>query len=149
VISKHFCGVYESGSIHNDDYNHVMSEIQARNVLGQPLATCSLSPRTGWYRDGCCNTGPGDVGLHTVCAVMTDEFLRFSYEAGNDLITPRPEYEFPGLSSGDHWCLCVERWVEAYQAGVAPQVDLEACHISVLEFVDLSVLREYALSKQL
>ncbi len=125
-----------------------MSELQARNVLGQPLETCSLSPRTGWYRDGCCNTGPGDVGLHTVCAVMTADFLRFSYEAGNDLITPRPEYQFPGLKPGDHWCLCVERWVEAYEAGVAPQVDLAACHISVLEFVDLAVLREYALSKQ-
>jgi hypothetical protein len=121
-----------------------MEAIEARNVLGQALIPCSMTPLTGWYRDGCCNTGPGDYGLHTVCAVMTDAFLAFSRSAGNDLSTPRPEYGFPGLKAGDHWCLCVTRWVEAYEAGIAPQVDLAACHISVLEFVDLAVLKQYA-----
>lgn len=119
--------------------------IQARNVLGTDLKTCSASPLTGWYRDGCCNTGPGDVGLHTVCARVTQEFLEFSRDAGNDLITPHPEFGFPGLHPGDQWCLCVTRWVEAYEAGVAPLVDLEATHISALEFVDLDVLKQYAL----
>lgn len=119
--------------------------IQANNVLGAPLKPCSFKPLTGWYRDGCCNTGPGDVGLHTVCAVMTDAFLQFSRNAGNDLITPHLEHGFPGLQAGDQWCLCIERWVEAYEAGVAPQVDLEATHLSALEFVDLAVLKQYAL----
>ncbi len=120
--------------------------IQAKNVLGTDLKTCSTAPMTGWYRDGCCNTGPGDTGLHLVCAQMTREFLEFSRAMGNDLITPRPEFAFPGLKPGDRWCLCVSRWVEAYKAGCAPLVDLEATHISVLEFVDLDVLREYALN---
>ena len=102
---------------------------------------------TGWYRDGCCNTGPGDTGLHTVCAVMTQDFLAFSFAAGNDLSTPHPEYEFPGLKPGDPWCLCVTRWVEAYEADCAPLVDLEATHISALEFIDLGVLKKYALAK--
>ncbi len=119
--------------------------LQARNVLGTPLKPCSFKPLTGWYRDGCCNTGPGDVGLHTVCAVMTDAFLQFSRMAGNDLSTPHPEIGFRGLQAGDQWCLCVERWVEAYAAGVAPLVDLEATHISTLEFVDLAVLKQYAM----
>ncbi len=125
-----------------------MSTIQVNNVLGQPLKSCSVNPLTGWYRDGCCNTGPGDYGLHTVCVRVTAEFLAFSVQRGNDLVTPHPEFEFPGLKPGDHWCLCVERWVEAYDAGVAPQVDLDACHISVLEFVDLDVLKRYALDAQ-
>lgn len=119
--------------------------IRARNVLGSELKTCSTKPLTGWYRDGCCNTGPGDVGLHTVCARVTREFLEFSLRMGNDLITPRPEFDFPGLKPGDKWCLCVTRWIEAYQAGCAPLVDLEATHISALEFVDLEVLKAYAL----
>ncbi len=121
--------------------------IQARNVLGTDLKTCSVDPMTGWYRDGCCNTGPGDTGLHTVCARVTDEFLAFSKSAGNDLSTPHPEFDFPGLKHGDQWCLCVTRWVEAYHAGVAPMVDLEATHISALEFVDLDVLKKFALAK--
>jgi hypothetical protein len=120
--------------------------IQARNVLGTDLKMCSTDPLTGWYRDGCCNTGPGDVGLHTVCTRVTQDFLEFSRRAGNDLITPHPEYGFPGLKDGDQWCLCVTRWVEAYEAGFAPLVDLEATHISALEFVDLDVLKQYALS---
>lgn len=119
--------------------------IRACNVLGSELKTCSTEPLTGWYRDGCCNTGPGDVGLHTVCACVTREFLEFSRRMGNDLITPRPEFDFPGLKPGDKWCLCVTRWIEAYQAGCAPLVDLEATHISALEFVDLEVLKAYAL----
>jgi len=121
--------------------------IQARNVLGTDLKTCSTDPMTGWYRDGCCNTGPGDTGLHTVCAKVTDDFLVFSKAAGNDLSTPHPEYDFPGLKHGDQWCLCVTRWVEAYEAGVAPMVDLEATHISALEFIDLDVLKKFALAK--
>ncbi len=110
------------------------------------MCACSNTPLTGWYRDGCCNTGPGDVGLHTVCARMTTEFLAFSYQHGNDLITPRPEFDFPGLKPGDQWCLCVERWVEAFESGAAPMVDLDACHISVLEFVDLAVLKQFAIT---
>jgi len=119
--------------------------MQARNVLGTELKTCSTEPMTGWYRDGCCNTGPGDLGLHTVCAQMTREFLEFSYAMGNDLITPCPEFDFPGLAPGDRWCVCVMRWIEAYEAGCAPPVDLEATHISALEFVDLEVLKAHAL----
>ncbi len=121
--------------------------IKARNVLGGELKTCSLAPLTGWYRDGCCNTGPGDVGSHLVCAQVTQEFLLFSRSRGNDLITPRPEYRFPGLKPGDRWCLCVMRWLEAYEAGCAPPVDLEATHIAALEFVDLEVLKAHALPR--
>jgi uncharacterized protein (DUF2237 family) len=99
---------------------------------------------TGFYRDGYCRTGADDLGLHTVCAVVSDAFLRFSKARGNDLSTPRPEYEFPGLGAGDKWCLCVERWKEALEAGCAPTVVLEACHISALEFVDLADLKAHA-----
>jgi len=99
---------------------------------------------TGFYRDGLCRTGPEDIGLHTVCARMTAEFLAFSKEAGNDLSTPRPEYEFPGLAPGDCWCLCVTRWRDALEAGKAPQVVLEATHMSALEFVELEDLRAHA-----
>ena len=120
----------------------------ARSVLGTPLETCSESPLTGFYRDGCCQTGPGDVGLHLVCAQVTDEFLEFSRKRGNDLTTPIPEFGFPGLVAGDRWCLCVERWKEAWEAGVAPRVVLSATHISTLEFVDLDVLREFAVDAQ-
>ena len=119
--------------------------IQARNVLGGPLLPCSFDPLTGWYRDGCCNTGPGDTGLHTLCARMTDAFLRFSFDAGNDLITPHPEFEFPGLKAGDHWCMCITRWMDAFDAGVIAPVVLESTHISALEFVDLSTLQAHAL----
>ena len=117
---------------------------KASNVLGQPLQACSLEPLTGFYRDGCCHTGPGDHGLHTVCTVMTAEFLRFSRAAGNDLSTPIPEYGFPGLKPGAHWCLCVTRWAEAFEAGCAPQVVLEATHISALEYVALEDLQLHA-----
>ena len=115
------------------------------NVLGGPLECCCTDPITGFYRDGYCRTGPGDVGLHTVCVEVTDDFLDFSRLRGNDLATPAPEFGFPGLVAGDRWCLCVTRWTEALQAGMAPRVHLAASHISVLEFVDLDQLKEYAL----
>lgn len=116
----------------------------AMNVLGGPLGMCSADPVTGFYRDGCCNTGPGDVGLHLVCAEMTEDFLVFTKAVGNDLSTPRPEYRFPGLKPGDWWCLCVTRWKEALDAGCAPKVNLEATHVSALEFVDLDDLRAHS-----
>ncbi len=116
-----------------------------KNVLGTDLQTCSTKPRTGFYRDGCCRTGPDDHGLHLVCARMTAQFLAFSVSRGNDLVTPHPEYDFPGLKPGDRWCLCVQRWKEALDAGVAPQVVLEATHISALEFVTLDDLQAHAL----
>jgi uncharacterized protein len=116
----------------------------ARNVLGDPLLPCSHTPLTGFYRDGCCNTGGQDMGLHLVCAVMTAEFLAFSKGAGNDLSTPREDWGFPGLKPGDRWCLCMERWVEAYQAGFAPKVVLEATNELALEWADLATLKEHA-----
>lgn len=116
-----------------------------RNVLGEPLQSCSMDPLTGFYRDGCCRTGPEDVGLHTVCAVMTEEFLAFSKSRGNDLSTPRPEWGFPGLSAGDQWCLCALRWVEALQAGCAPRLVLAATHASMLEHAELDVLKAHAI----
>ena len=116
----------------------------ARNVLGGELASCSTSPMTGFYRNGCCETGPHDTGMHTVCAVMTAEFLAFSKAAGNDLSTPRPEFAFPGLKPGDRWCLCAPRWKEALDAGMAPQLVLEACHEETLAIVPLGVLKDYA-----
>jgi uncharacterized protein (DUF2237 family) len=116
------------------------------NVLGSALACCCQSPVTGFYRDGYCRTGPGDTGLHTVCARVTQEFLEFSLRRGNDLVTPRPEYGFPGLKPGDGWCLCVSRWEEARVAGCAPPVVLEATHLSVLEFVELAVLKAHEYS---
>jgi len=118
----------------------------AKNVLGGELATCSTEPMTGWFRDGCCNTGPGDMGVHVVCAVMTDEFLAFSRSRGNDLSTPNPAMAFPGLKAGDRWCLCAARWAEAHEAGLAPPVVLEATHIGALEHVDLEALKAHAAS---
>ena len=115
----------------------------AKNVLGGELVSCSEDPMTGFFRNGRCDTNHDDQGMHTVCALMTDEFLAFSKEHGNDLSTPRQEYGFPGLKAGDFWCLCLSRWIQAYQNGVAPKVKLKATHISVLEFVDLKHLQEY------
>ncbi|MEZ4719922.1 MAG: DUF2237 domain-containing protein [Caldilineaceae bacterium] len=114
------------------------------NVLGTELEPCSDEPLTGFYRDGCCRTGADDAGLHVVCARMTAEFLEFSRTRGNDLITPRPEFLFPGLQPGDQWCLCAARWQEALDAGVAPPVVLESTHISALEFVQLDDLMRHA-----
>jgi hypothetical protein len=122
----------------------IREDPDARNVLGGELVPCSLAPRTGFFRNGCCETGPEDVGLHTVCAVMTAEFLAFSKAAGNDLSTPMPEYGFPGLKPGDRWCLCAPRWKEALDAGMAPQVVLEATHEETLAITTLGVLKDYA-----
>ncbi|EKB50735.1 DUF2237 family protein [Cecembia lonarensis] len=116
----------------------------AKNVFGENLIPCSTAPMTGYYRNGCCETGVDDLGTHTVCAVMTREFLEFSLSRGNDLITPRPEYVFPGLNPGDRWCLCASRWVEAYRAGVAPKVILEATHEKTLKHVPLEELVKFA-----
>jgi uncharacterized protein len=116
-----------------------------RNVLGEELATCSIRPMSGFYRSGCCETGPEDVGAHVVCAEMTEEFLAFSASRGNDLSTPVPEIGFPGLRPGDRWCLCAARWQEALDAGVAPRVVLLATHERALEYVPLEDLKRYAL----
>jgi hypothetical protein len=117
------------------------------NVLGGALQTCCHEPKTGFYRDGYCRTGPGDHGLHVVCAQVTQEFLDFSRARGNDLITPVWEYGFPGLKPGDRWCLCVTRWAEALAAGCAPPVVLEASHASALEYVDLADLKAHAVAR--
>lgn len=114
------------------------------NVLGEELQVCSMNPRTGWFRDGCCNTDGNDHGVHTVCAIMTDEFLEFSADKGNDLSTPRPEFGFVGLSDGDQWCLCAPRWAEALEAGMAPKVVLAATHARTLDWCDLADLKAYA-----
>lgn len=116
----------------------------AHNVLGTELQPCSTAPLTGFYRTGCCDTGPEDVGVHVVCAVMTDEFLSFTAAQGNDLSTPRPEYGFAGLTAGDQWCLCAARWAEALEAGVAPPVVLEGTHMRAVEWADLDDLRAHA-----
>lgn len=118
--------------------------IETRNVLGSVLQTCSLAPLTGWHRDGCCRSGSGDQGVHVVCARVTAGFLEFSKSRGNDLSTPRPEFNFPGLKPGDQWCLCAARWQEAFEAGAAPQVVLEATHESALEFIDLASLKQHS-----
>ncbi len=116
----------------------------AMNVLGGELEPCGFDPLTGFYRDGCCDTGAEDAGVHVVCAEMTEQFLAFSISAGNDLSTPRPEFGFPGLKPGDRWCLCASRWQEAYVAGVAPPVHLAATHAAAAEFCDLAALRAHA-----
>ena len=116
----------------------------SRNVLGGPLTTCSSKPITGFFRDGCCNTSAQDVGSHTVCVVMTAEFLAFSKRAGNDLSTPHPEYGFAGLKPGDRWCLCAPRWQEAFEAGQAPKVVLSATHEGALEYAELADLKKFA-----
>jgi len=115
----------------------------SRNVLGGRLEPCSMRPLTGFYRDGCCNTGAGDIGAHTVCAVMTLEFLEFSRRAGNDLMAPHPEAGFPGLKQGDRWCLCASRWLEAFEVGLAPPVVLESTHERALDILELAELKAY------
>jgi uncharacterized protein (DUF2237 family) len=116
-----------------------------KNVLGGELQPCCLDPVTGYYRDGLCRTGPTDTGRHVVCARMTAEFLAFTKSRGNDLSTPIPAYQFPGLKPGDQWCLCALRWREAYEAGVAPPVVLAATHERALQYVTLEALKEHAL----
>jgi hypothetical protein len=118
---------------------------EARNVLGGLLQVCSVAPMTGFGRDGVCHTGPQDLGSHTVCARMTEAFLDYSLQQGNDLVTPMPEYDFPGLRPGDHWCVCAARWLEAAEAGVAPPVILDATHERALREVALADLEYHAL----
>ena len=113
------------------------------NVYGKPLQICGNDPITGAFRDGCCNTGPGDIGTHTVCAIVSDEFLEFSKSRGNDLTRDYPEYNFKGLKDGDRWCLCASRWVEAYEGGLAPKVILESTHINTLEYVSIQILESF------
>ncbi|MEC8653475.1 MAG: DUF2237 domain-containing protein [Planctomycetota bacterium] len=117
----------------------------AKNVLGTALKTCGTDPMTGFFRDGCCNTSDDDQGIHTVCSEVTEDFLHFSKEAGNDLSTPRPEYGFQGLKPGDRWCLCAARWAEAADAGMAPRVVLEATHARTLDLVPLAQLQRFAI----
>lgn len=120
----------------------MQQNIKDKNVLGEPLQLCCKDPLTGFYRNGFCQTGDQDFGTHVACAYVTDEFLQFSKARGNDLITPRPEHGFPGLKEGDKWCLCAGRWAEAYDAGVAPPLDLSASHEKMLEFVPLYLLKK-------
>ncbi|AOA58014.1 DUF2237 family protein [Acinetobacter larvae] len=119
--------------------------INRLNVLGEPLASCCFDPITGYFRNGFCHTDNQDIGLHTVCAEMSAEFLSFSQKIGNDLISPLPELGFPGLQPGDFWCICVTRWVEAYEANMAPRIKLSACHQATLAYVPLDVLMDYAI----
>jgi uncharacterized protein (DUF2237 family) len=116
-----------------------------KNVFGEDLIPCSFDPLTGFYRDGCCSTGDEDMGKHTVCAVMTEDFLIFSASKGNDLSTPMEEYGFPGLKAGDRWCLCADRWVEAWEAGAAPKVVLQSTEESALYHAPLDILKEFAI----
>ncbi len=117
----------------------------ARNVLGEKLVSCSEHPVTGFYRDGCCNVGPDDLGVHAVCVRLTAEFLEFSKARGNDLSTPMPQFGFDGLKPGDQWCLCAARWKEAFDASAAPRVVLRATHEATLEFVSLDELKKFAI----
>ena len=121
-----------------------MSNVKQRNVLGEPLEVCGENPITGYFRDGCCNTDTLDVGSHTVCIKVTNDFLEFSKNQGNDLSTPRPEYGFDGLKDGDTWCLCADRWLEAYQNGVAPKIKLKSTNIKALEIIDLDYLKAHS-----
>ena len=116
-----------------------------QNVFGEPIELCCNDPLTGFYRDGHCNTGPKDLGTHTVCALMTDEFLEYSAAAGNDLSTPRPEFNFPGLVAGNRWCLCAMRWEQAHRVGKAPKLYLKATNIVTLRAIPLEILKPYAL----
>ncbi len=116
---------------------------KAKNVLGEELQACCYEPKTGWYRDGFCHTGDNDYGVHVVCAEMTDEFLNYTSQCGNDLVTPKPEYNFPGLKAGDKWCLCVTRWKEAKDKGYAPPVVLESTHEKALTVVTIDELKAF------
>jgi len=116
----------------------------ARNILGEELVPCGLDPMTGFYRDGCCDTGPEDAGSHTVCVAVTDEFLSFTKSAGNDLSTPVPAYGFPGLKDGDRWCLCASRWLQAFNEGDAPRVYVQSTHEAALKIIPLDILTSMA-----
>jgi len=119
--------------------------VPSRNVFGEPLQGCSMAPRTGFFRNGCCDTGPQDVGSHTVCVEVTENFLQFSKTRGNDLSTPLPDHGFPGLKAGDRWCLCAPRWQEAFEANMAPRVILRATHAGALDYCSLADLKKYAI----
>lgn len=134
---------YPSFLTEHYDWNSMTQEV-ALNALGQPLVPCSFDPLTGFFRDGCCKTDSNDLGRHLVCAIVNDAFLQFSLEKGNDLITPRPEFAFPGLVPGDQWCLCISRWAEAYEAGCAPRIKLESTHINALKTVSLEILEQFS-----
>ena len=120
-----------------------------KNVFGGPLDICCTNPKTGYFRDGLCRTVLHDIGTHTVCAIMTDEFLQFSASRGNDLITPIKHYQFPGLKAGDRWCLCITRWIQAEKANKAPKIILEATHEKSLEYVELDTLVKYAFKSKI
>ena len=122
-----------------------MSEEDQLNIFNEPLEACSFDPVTGFFRSGCCETSELDTGSHTVCAIMTEEFLTFSKSKGNDLSTPVPAFDFPGLNSGDRWCLCAARWLEAYEASSAPSIIAKATHIRALEIIPMEVIKEFAL----
>jgi len=124
--------------------SQVEASPDALNVLGEPLALCSCEPLTGWFRDGTCRSNTTDLGRHTVCCVMTEAFLSYSRAQGNDLSRPAPAYGFPGLKSGDHWCVCAPRWLEAYQDGMAPPVCLAATEQGTLELIPLDLLQQHA-----
>lgn len=126
-------------------YRGLVVMTEGRNVIGEKLETCCTSPMTGFYRDGKCNTGGGDFGAHVICAEVTEEFLAFTKSKGNDLSTPVPKFNFPGLKPGERWCLCAARWKEALDAGVAPPVILSATHAAILEYVSLDELKQHAL----
>ncbi len=125
-----------------------MIQHESLNVYDEVLESCCEHPVTGFFRDGCCNTADEDYGMHTVCVEVTDEFLQFSQRMGNDLSTPHPEFNFPGLQAGDRWCLCASRWLQAHQAGCAPRVHIRSTHKRTLEIVDLKLLKQYAVDLQ-
>ena len=125
-----------------------MIQHESLNVYGEPLKPCSTDPMTGFFRDGCCNTSPEDMGIHTVCVQLTDEFLQFSKQQGNDLSTPNPQFDFPGLQAGDCWCLCATRWLQAYKTGKAPKVYTRSTHFRTMEVVDIKILKAHALDVQ-
>ncbi len=125
-----------------------MIQHESLNVYGETLEPCSEDPVTGFFRDGCCNTADEDLGMHTVCVKLTADFLNFSQQMGNDLSTPRPEFNFPGLNPGDRWCLCAQRWLQAYEAGAAPKVYIRSTHLRTLEVIELNLLKKYAVDLQ-
>ena len=122
-----------------------MEKSKQKNIHGKPLELCSKDPLTGFFRNGCCDTANNDLGLHTVCVILTEEFLKFSLKVGNDLSTPRPEFNFPGLIPGQKWCLCANRWLEAYEQGVAPPVVTESTNIKTLEIIDFNTIAKLSL----
>ena len=123
-----------------------MEKSKQKNIHGKPLELCSKDPLTGFFRNGCCDTANNDLGLHTVCVILTEEFLKFSLKVGNDLSTPQPEFNFPGLIPGQKWCLCANRWLEAYEQGVAPPVVTESTNIKTLEIIDFNTISMYSLN---